>query len=567
MSGLFDALLAPENGARTVCLEAGRPVSAEDIASQISRLTPHMGAQRIALSCQSARQFLVALVAIWRSGGTVVLPANDRPGYLAEIEGSFDRLVDDAAIAGYLAASNGVAGPGGDLWPAPGECRLVFFTSGSTGAVKEVPRTLAQLEGEVAELERHWGSGLGPTGCTYGFVSHQHLYGLVFRLLWPVMAGRPFRAEQIEVWEAVAADLAPADILIATPAHLRTLHAVVMPGAGPGMLFSAGAPLEAETANQAAHCLGFFPTEIYGSTETGALAWKQQDAAGAGGLLWSALPGVAVACNAAGCLMIKAAYVAGENWFETQDLAVMGPQAGRFELKGRADRVVKIAGRRVSISAVERRLLQNELVRDAVVFPGDGGGAARLAAVIVPSTAGAERLADLGAFRFGRLLRAELARYEEAAALPQHWRFVEEMPTDSQGKRPYHLLAALFEPDEGEAASIPVLDEIKESEQCYRVRLRLDEKLLYFKGHFAEFALLPGVVQLDWAVELAQTLFDMPAGLSEVGPLKFRRPLVPGAEVDLVLERDPRRPRVAFRYVVAGDEHASGVLKWDASVP
>ncbi|WP_445679402.1 AMP-binding protein [Radicibacter daui] len=565
MSGLFDALLAPEHRSRTVCLEAGRRVSAADISSQIDRLAPHMGARRIALSCRSARLFLVALVAIWRSGGTVVLPANDRPGYLAEIAQSFDQLMDDAAIAGYLAL--GDADTASVPLPAPEECRLVFFTSGSTGAVKEVPKTLAQLESEVAELERHWGAGMDAAGCTYGFVSHQHLYGLVFRLLWPVIAGRPFKAEQVERWEAVAADLAPADILIATPAHLRSLHAAPAPGAGPGVVFSAGGPLEPETANEAARCLGFFPTEIYGSTETGALAWKQQDAAGTGGLLWSALPGVEVAGNAAGCLTVKAVYVAGQSWFETQDLAVMAPQIGRFELKGRADRVVKIAGRRVSISAVERRLLQNELVSDAVVFPGDGSGAARLAAVIVPSAAGAERLADLGTFRFGRLLRAELARYEEAAALPQHWRFVEEMPADSQGKRPYHLLASLFEPGEAEAAGIPVLEEIRESERCYRVRLRLDEKLLYFKGHFAEFALLPGVVQLDWAVELARTLFEMPADLSEVGPLKFRRPLVPGAEVDLVLEQDPQRPRIAFRYLVAGEEHASGVLKWDARSP
>ena len=52
---------------------------------------------------------------------------------------------------------------------------------------------LAQFETEVAAQEALWGPALGEAAIV-ATSPHQHIYGLLFRLFWPLAAGRPFDA-------------------------------------------------------------------------------------------------------------------------------------------------------------------------------------------------------------------------------------------------------------------------------------------------------------------------------------------------------------------------------------
>ncbi len=63
---------------------------------------------------------------------------------------------------------------------------------------------------------------------------------------------------------------------------------------------------------------------------------------------------------------------------------------------------------------------------------------------MVPSPQGRERLAALGGFRFGRLLRGGLADTQEPAGMPRRWRFVEALPQQPMGKRRDADVMALF---------------------------------------------------------------------------------------------------------------------------
>src|SRR5690242_4306687 len=41
------------------------------------------------------------------------------------------------------------------------------------------------------------------------------------------------------------------------------------------------------------------------------------------------------------------------------------------------------------------------------------------------------------------------------------------------------------------------------------MHLQIQADLIYFAGHFPDFPLLPGVVQLDWAIHYAKLIFGM----------------------------------------------------------
>ncbi|MFD2980293.1 AMP-binding protein, partial [Klebsiella pneumoniae] len=75
-------------------------------------------------------------------------------------------------------------------------CRISLCTSGSSGEPKRIDKQLRQLAIEVQVLEDLWGADLGPA-CIIGSVATQHIYGLLFRVLWPLCAGRPFVRRQL----------------------------------------------------------------------------------------------------------------------------------------------------------------------------------------------------------------------------------------------------------------------------------------------------------------------------------------------------------------------------------
>jgi acyl-coenzyme A synthetase/AMP-(fatty) acid ligase len=420
---------------RPIAFDGDGAISYERFAAEVAGLAAYAisaGWKRAALLTKDSYSFALGLYGLMHGGCEVVLPPNRQPGTLETMRGSFDLLVEDSLLrnAGRRNES---------LEPLDAEsCSLAFFTSGSTGAPKRIAKTLAMFEREAQTLDDVWGHDGG--GMVFATVPHQHVYGLSFKIMWPLAAGRPFRAETSEIWEALLAVLTPDATIVSSPAHLARMAGLtpLTPDRRPVRIFSAGAPLAHEAALQAERVLGVRPTEVFGSTETGAIATRQQKEDDEP---WQLLPGLAMRCGEEGRLNLLSPYV-GKDWIETADL--VAPVAGGFRWLGRADRVVKIEGRRVNLSAVERALVDLPWVAGAAValLPGDPG---RLAAAIVPSAEGQERLAALGKFRFGRLLRTGLADRLDPAGAPRHWRFVEALPSAELGKQRDGDVLRLFE--------------------------------------------------------------------------------------------------------------------------
>jgi acyl-coenzyme A synthetase/AMP-(fatty) acid ligase/3-hydroxymyristoyl/3-hydroxydecanoyl-(acyl carrier protein) dehydratase len=234
--------------------------------------------------------FAVALAALVYSGSTAVLAPNAQPGTLAELAArTVGRLLPSALARQVPSALPtldplSVTGESAAGFEAPDPLRpaIEMFTSGTTGSGKPVTKALAHVEDEVVVLERRFGALLGPTTRTFSTVSCQHLYGLLFRVLWPLVAGRPFQADTLLRPEELLPRMMDAGdcTLAATPAHLHRFGAPA--GVEPlrsvcRAVFSSGGPLEAETAAAVARGLGTAPIEIFGSTETGGVAWRRRD--------------------------------------------------------------------------------------------------------------------------------------------------------------------------------------------------------------------------------------------------------------------------------------------------
>lgn len=89
----------------------------------------------------------------------------------------------------------------------------------------------------------------------------------------------------------------------------------------------------------------------------------------------------------------------------------------------------------------------------------------------------------------------------------------------------------------------------------------LSADMLCFAGHFPSAPVLPGVVQLDWAVRFCQHYFSDCRQLQSSEALKFIKLTPPGQTLRLTLTRS--KPGVInFVYALAGEKSASGRLKW-----
>ena len=400
----------------------------------------------------------------------------------------------------------------------------------------------------------------------------QHLYGLLFRVLWPLASGRPFGARTWLRPEELLPRLATHDtsVLVATPVHLRRLagrRELRALRERLRLVVSSGGPLDADTAASLAADLGHAPLEVFGSTETGGVATRRQDERGVE-TPWTPLPGVQVdGGDASGPLVVRSPFVSvgattddGRQAFTMGDL--VAPLAdGRFRLLGRADRTVKIGEKRLHLPDMESRLREHAFVSEAALVTVEQAGEQRSAVVVVPSREGAAALADEGRRPVVRTLGEHLAPAFDRVLLPRAFRFVPELPRDSRGKTPIAALEGLFEGADA-APRDPVLLERDERADRIVDAIAVPVDLASFDGHFPGQPVVPGVVRLQWALELAAELVGTPILVRTVEALKFPNVLGPRDRATLEVVRDGERLRFVLQ---AGDQvYASGRVTVEA---
>lgn len=93
------------------------------------------------------------------------------------------------------------------------------------------------------------------------------------------------------------------------------------------------------------------------------------------------------------------------------------------------------------------------------------------------------------------------------------------------------------------------------------IDLHIPLSLAYFSGHFPGLPLLPGVVQIDWAVRFAREHLGVTSEFTLLENIKFLAPLQPDANVNLTLVWDKEKNRIEFTYASAQKKHSSGRIQ------
>ncbi|KQY90629.1 AMP-binding protein [Pelomonas sp. Root1444] len=552
---------SPARAARPVGWRAGRAVMPAAFMAQAAGWFAHfeaLAAADVALYFEDTLQAAAALFGAWHARKTVWWPGDALPATaqrLAEQVGAF--AGDWPGRADATAAVADAAEPG---WQPldPQARQLVVFTSGSSGEPTAISKRLHQLFDEVRALEAEFGARIDDA-TIHATVSHQHIYGLLFRILWPLAAGRPLAAERVAYLEDLHA--APGRIaLIASPAHLKRLQ-LANTGDLPERLaavFSSGGPLPADALPPCAERLGQTPIEIYGSSETGGVAWRQRPPGAGDAEPWRAMPGVEWQL-ADGQLQLRSAHIGnhtGSDWYTAADHArAEGPG---FVLLGRADRIVKIEEKRVSLAAVEQALLDGGQVREAraLLLP---GSRQELGVVLVPTPEGWARVDTEGRAAWLAPLRERLAALLEATVRPRRWRLVSDLPANTQGKTTQAALQALFDPLR------PAARVLKREPLSATLRIDIEARYPGFDGHFENQPVLPGVVQLDWAERFARELFALQPAFAGLEQLKFQQVIRPGSTVELTLTVNADGSELRFALASERGPHASGKLRFGAA--
>ena len=447
-------LLNQPQSDRAIAWQADRTLTLAELRRDVARLVARLQGQAVrrwALCYQESYPFAVALLACGYAGCQVVLPGHNRLAQLAELAEHLDGVLTDLPLEPGLDLPWPVCSTVGDEtiegeepslpeWTTDLHC--VLFTSGSTGQPKAILKSQRQLEAELAVQWSLWHSRW-QNARVLATVSHQHIYGLLFRVLLPLCAGVPFASQNLEFPEQLCQWVAdhPGEpwLLVSSPAFLARLDPKLA-ATGCRLLYSSGGPLPHAAALQSQLLFGALPVEIYGSSETGGIAWRQAKQADTP---WQSLPGLEVSQDEQGCLRLRSPFLADEKpWLTTDKIAL---HAEGFTLLGRQDRIVKLAEKRVSLDEVERRLRALDWVQEAVVLPLEQGARQLLGAVLVLSAEGERQWQRLGGGNFLLDLRQQLRPWLEPVALPRRVRCVTTLPRNSQGKLPYLELKELFD--------------------------------------------------------------------------------------------------------------------------
>ena len=426
---------------RVIAYRNQRPVSQAEFLRDVLALAARLPQTGHAFNlCKDRYWFSVALFAAISRGVVSLLQNSTAPENMAVLFADFpDAVCLDEQPTPILAQMPYVVVPHTPL-PAsdtpvdmpriPRTQQIArIFTSGSTGKPQAHTMTFGRMHKcALAEAERMWEVAGGPCS-VLGTVSPQHMFGLEATVLLPIFGGGQFTARQpffpADVASALA-ELPEPRLLVSTPYHLRKLMDAQITLPRVSAILSATAPLSLELAQEVEAQFKAPMVEIYGSTETGALATRRTTQE----TEWETYSGIALEQVQGQTRACAAHFDAPQALNDVVDLL----SATRFRLLGRNTDMINIVGKRSSLAFLNQLLVNLPGVDDGIFCMHESGSAEDtprlIAFVVAPSLAGTDILATL-------------RQHVDPVFLPRPLVFLTALPRDVNGKLAASALAEL----------------------------------------------------------------------------------------------------------------------------
>jgi long-chain acyl-CoA synthetase len=471
------ARLLPRGGALDVDTFERRVIGAERRLARLGRgarpgpavLAPGDG-DLVLLSARNLDSYLVAVAALWKRGGAILLADADLSrGEIAALTGAFrpsfalvDRRVeptggsvedlgeDLAGLHAWIPPLRGTRnGAAERRWAG---AAIVRLTSGTTGAPRGVVVTADQLLADARQITTTMGIAPGDTMVTA--IPLGHAYGFVHALMALVLQGtrlalveRPLPALMIESLSGPGPLVLPGtpylfDLILQAAGRKRFR--------GLRLCLSAGAPLPERLSRRFRERFGLPIRTFYGASECGGICYdRSRLGIVPDGCVGTPLDGVTVTLRhepglpeGAGRICVSSPAVAlgyvpegrdgalRDGLFRTADLGRLD-DAGRVGLEGRMDRLINVGGRKVNPAEVEAILRALQGVRHAVVFGMPDRHRGQSVCACIVARRGLTRETVLEACR-DRLAPFKVPRYVE---------FVDAIPVTARGKTDHRSLA------------------------------------------------------------------------------------------------------------------------------
>jgi acyl-coenzyme A synthetase/AMP-(fatty) acid ligase len=427
-----------------------------DFIGQVMRLAALLPSARHVINlCDNRYLFTLGFCAALVRRQTNLLPQNRAPAtqtLLTEhypdsyiLHDGLDQLIDDCAQFDLRQCD--LRGSGCNEIPQIDADFLaaIAFTSGSTGHPKA---NLKPWHTFVVSTRMNAHAMLGEnipdtTIFTLATVPAQHMWGLETSLLLPLFSRlcisdlRPLFP--LDVARALEQLPAPR-LLISTPVHLRALTQshVQMPQVE--RLLCATAPLSRELAQQVETTFAGELIEVYGCSEVGSMARRRTATTD----IWQLFEGLNFNADLS---LVIGAHLPQEQPLQDR----IDSDNGRyFRLLGRSDDMLDIAGKRGSLTEMNKILLATPGIVDGVVFLPDAGRQAVTRPVALVVLADSATDSSTGAVTEKSTLdkvaiSKRFSEHLDPVFIPRPLLFVDALPREANGKLPRAKLLSFYQ--------------------------------------------------------------------------------------------------------------------------
>lgn len=306
---------------------------------------------------------------------------------------------------------------------------FLYFTSGSTGfplgALKTKENIISEIEVLSSLLKKY---EIKKVIVTVPFI---HFYGSLMGIFYPLFNDIDIILKEHFLPNDLLDIIDENSLIVTTPLYIKSLNRInSSKDLSKSLFISSTAPLLSDDAKEFKEKFSSNILQIFGSTETGGIAYKFNDE-----ILWTPLEKVTTSLNETNELKVKSDFISNivfEKEFKQTNQQIQTFDYvefinNKFKLIGRSSQILKIAGKRYSTIQIENILEKIEGIEKAVVFVNSNN--ATLKDEILDITIESKK--DFLSKDIKKILQAELSNIKFSINL----KIVDKIKTSAVGKK------------------------------------------------------------------------------------------------------------------------------------